>query len=299
MTEEWQVELNYRILQSLRRARLLPIVFSPSESHTLSERQELLSDILVDAKEFAGGLAVVPGWPSNRFDELMRFATRFAKPVVFIDQNPSASANMPANARFVSVKDQAGGRLAAEAALEIASARSIARVLTVNGFAKQGRVDAFIASIKRKIPRLEITVSEDGFYDRDVTAQLTNVMFGQALLEQRPFDLVFCAADSMTLGCLDAIDCLKERGLGPLPLVIGYDGVRSTRILVEGGSSQLARIVVQDTREIARVAVEQLNDLFCDGQASRISWVEPYLLPRRKTMSSRKLDRSALAELAN
>jgi hypothetical protein len=86
-------------------------------------------------------------------------------------------------------------------------------------------------------------------------------------------------------GCLDAIARIGRSRSHAQPRVVGYDGTTTTLNLVDSARSALSRVVVQDTRELARTAVDQLLQLSqgsIDG--NNVLWVEPYLYPRIATL---------------
>jgi ABC-type sugar transport system substrate-binding protein len=286
-TEEWQLALNNHLLLALRRHNLSCTVLVPGEDHFLGEHQALQDEVRAEASDYSGGIVVISGWPDERHDALNRFAVDVRKPVVFVDQNPpdGADTKMPWNMSYVSVNDSEGGRLAAEAALELADDRPIRRVLIISGFAKQERFLSFRKTLSEKLS-CEVVVSEDGKFDRWTSENIVFNELGDAIKTGRPFDLVFCTADSMTLGCLDAIDRIERwRGCGK-PMVIGYDGTATTQRLAADARSLLERVVVQDTKELARESVEQLMRMRQGDEANKINWVKPYLFPRLKGTSS-------------
>jgi ABC-type sugar transport system substrate-binding protein len=280
-TEEWQLALNSHLLLSLRRRNLSCVVLVPAEDHLFDEHKALQDEVLGDAADYSGGIVIISGWPSDRIDDLNDFAIRIQKPVVFVDQNPppGADAKTPWNMCYVSVDDGDGGRLAAEAALELAREHPIRRILVISGFAKQERFIAFRTSLSEKL-KCDIVVSEDGKFDRWVSENIVHNKLNEGIRAERPFDLVYCTADSMTLGCLDAIDRVERWRGCPKPQVIGYDGTATTQRLAADARSLLRRVVVQDTKELARASVEQLTRMRQGDKFSKINWVKPYLFPR-------------------
>src|SRR5262249_8337515 len=202
------------------------------------------------------------------------------KPVVFIDRNPPiASEDMPSNVAYVSVSDSDGGRCAAEAVLQLSREHPVKRILVMHGFTKEKRVQAFEETVKNNL-KCSIVVSEDGKFDRWISENVAYNLLTNALKEDEPFDTIYCTSDSMTMGCFDAIIRVEHWHKYPKPRVIGYDGTRVTRRLVENAErSRIARIVVQDTKELARASVEQLMRMY-EGKKGEIIWIEPHLYPR-------------------
>ena len=279
LTEEWQVELNSKLLQALQTAHLSCNILAPSKNHKLSEERFLQRQVLADADNYMGGLAIISGWPDEQIKELLNFADQFQRPVVFIDQNPPISEKeIPKNVSFVSVRDSAGGLLAAEAVLQLADQRAVRRILVIAGFAKPNRHETFKQAIRSKLG-FDPDLSKRGDFNRETSEHVVLEFLVNGLNENKPFDVVFCTSDSMTLGCLDAIDRIHDWKDYLKPRVIGYDGTASTQRLAERGRSSLACVVVQDTEKLAQIAVQQLGKMHIGEHAERIAWVEPYLVP--------------------
>lgn len=301
--EEWQISLNVQIMHSVQQADLTCAVMVPSEDHSVDQQRVLLRSILNSGDDYLGGFVVCSGWPDHLLAELLKLAEQLSMPVVLIDRNPPIRASRPPPMLgYVSVNDEDGGRLAAEAVVQLAKRRPVKRILVIAGYAKRSRFKSFQKKIKasKALSACEVTVTEDGRFDRWVAENVTYNFLNESIEEARPFDVIFCVADSMTVGCLDAIARFAGKTATPMPKVIGYDGTSTTRTLVENRRSPLARIVVQDSREIARAAVAKLLELSQEenkpaksgknarktgGHARKtekhnVVWVEPYLFPR-------------------
>jgi ABC-type sugar transport system substrate-binding protein len=297
LTEEWQVELNSQLIYAMREDGYSYSVLAPSQNHTLSEDQSFQRKILAEATSYQGGVSIISGWPSERVNELLDFALKFSSPVVFVDRNPPVTEpEIPLNVSFVSVSDVTGGIKAGQAAIELNMALPIKRVLIIAGFTKHERHKHFIKTLESKLPHLSNRISTDlnGNFDRSAARQVALRWLNEALAANDPFDVVFCVADSLTLGCLDAIDEI-DWGPGPKPRILGYDGAATTKLLSASGS-QIKRIVVQDTKELARTSVDQLSKMREGLPTKRIVWVEPYLFPQNvngETQSPRASDGSA------
>ncbi|MCA1846880.1 MAG: hypothetical protein LC792_27535, partial [Actinobacteria bacterium] len=72
------------------------------------------------------------------------------------------------------------------------------------------------------------------------------------------YDVIFCTSDSMTLGCMDAIDRLLDEGLS-VPPIVGYDGIAITQHVACVRPDRIARVVVQDTHELAVATARTLR----------------------------------------
>jgi DNA-binding LacI/PurR family transcriptional regulator len=289
--EEWQLALNNDLLLSLRRANLSCTVLVPSGDHLVGEHEALQQEVLADKKEYAGGIIIISGWPEEQAGQLTWFAEQFQKPVVFVDHNPFDSNLKPWNTTYVSVNDAEGGKLAGEAVLRLAKEKPVRRILVISGFAKQKRYEAFKEAVSEL--NCDVLISEDGKFDRWIAENVVHNRLNEALKRRQPFDVVYCTADSMTLGCLDAIDRIRNWRGGKKPRVVGYDGTVTTQHLVESADSLLARVVVQDTKELARVSTDQLARMRQGEDVSQVVWIKPYLFPREKeTATSNEASRT-------
>lgn len=290
--EEWQVSLNFQLMQALQQSELLCTMMVPSEDHSVEQQRNFLQSIVDGESDYLGGLVICSGWPDELMQELLALVKRLELPIVLIDRNPPKGLSpIPPNLSYVSVNDDRGGQLAADAVLQLAEDLRIRRILVIAGYAKRARYRAFQRKIRtsKKLKGCEVIITEDGRFDRWVAENVAYNFLTEANERRKPFDVIFCIADSMTIGCLDAIARVTNWAGAPLPKVIGYDGTATTRNLVENRRSPLVRIVVQDGKEIARAAIAQLillSQKKAAGAAKNVIWVEPYLYPRVERASA-------------
>jgi ABC-type sugar transport system substrate-binding protein len=280
--EEWQISLNYQIMRAAQRFGLSCSVLVPSEDHSIAEQTVLLQSALADAKDYFGGILICSGWPDPLVKKLLTIMRRLPLPVVLVDRNPPAGlSRIPPQLSYVSVSDAKGGKVAADAVLHLAQHSRVKRILVIAGFAKHGRHKSFRRKISEKLPECEMDIRKEGKFDRWVSENVAYSRLTEAIKHKRPFDVVFCTADSMTLGCLDAIERITW-GRFAKPKVVGYDGTVTTRKLIDNTRSCLIRIVIQDNAEMADAAVSQLiksNQRAKDEGLEQTIWVEPYLYP--------------------
>jgi ABC-type sugar transport system substrate-binding protein len=280
--EDWQIFLNRDLIRAAQRADLLCSVLVPFEDHSFEQQRALLQSIEDHATDYVGGIIVCSGWPDRFMEESAVIVKRFSIPIVVVDRNPPVpDSEIPPKVTYVSVSDQEGGALAADAVLELAETHTINRILVIKGVAKSKRHEAFKRRLKisRKLKGCEIA-EEDGKFDRWTSENVAYNHIAQAEKDSKPFDVVFCTADSMTMGCLHAIDRVEGRK----PKVIGYDGTPETITRADKLESPLVRIVIQDSKELAGAAIARLislnqNQGVADGK--KVIWVNPTLYPPR------------------
>jgi len=222
-------------------------------------------------------------------EDLATIVRRFSIPIVFVDRNPPLpDSEIPLKLNYVSVSDRAGGELAADAVLDLVDTIAVKRILVIAGFAKSGRHEAFRDKLTagRELKGCELVVTQDGKFDLWISENVAHNLLSEASEQNKPFDMVFCTADSMTLGCLDAIERLARRRKIQKPRVIGYDGTTTTKSLIDNRQSPLARVVIQDSKELAGTAIAQLiKSNQSEEAAKKVIWIDPYLYPRLQRTS--------------
>jgi ABC-type sugar transport system substrate-binding protein len=283
-TEEWQIALNYHLLRATQQYGLSCSVLVPSEDHSVDEQRAMLKSALADGNNYFGGILICSGWPDRVVKEIRAIVKGLSFPLILVDRNPPVGlARIPAKLSYVSISDSAGGKLAAEAVLELSRHSPIKRILAIAGFAKQSRQESFQKTISKSLKHCEITTTEDGKFDRWISENIAYNYITDAIEAGSPFDAIFCTADSMTLGCLDAIERVANWKGCARPKIIGYDGTTTTRKLVDSKRSSLVRIVIQDNNAMAETSVALMinaNQKAKGGRIDRIVWVKPYLYPR-------------------
>jgi len=282
-TEEWQISLNRDLIQAAQRSDLLCSVLVPFEDHSVEQQRSLLQSIEVHATDYVGGIVVCSGWPDHLMEELAVIVKRLSIPIVLVDRNPPVrDSEILPKLSYVSVSDQAGGELAADAILQLTETIAVKRILVIAGFAKSRRHEAFQDGLAAagKLKGCELVVTQDGKFDRWISENVAHNQLSMASEESKPFDAVFCTADSMTLGCLDAIERLARRRKIRKPRVVGYDGTTTTKNLTDNRQSPLTRVVIQDSKELAGAAITQLIKLNqSEEDAKKVIWIDPYLYP--------------------
>jgi ABC-type sugar transport system substrate-binding protein len=276
--EEWQISLNYHLMRAAQRVGLACSVLVPSEDHSVGEQTALLKYTLADGNDYVGGILICSGWSDPLVTNLLATVQRLPIPLILVDRNPPAGlSRIPSKLSYVSVSDVDGGKLAADAVLELAEDVPVKRILIIAGYAKHARHKSFQKSIAKNLPSCEMQVRKDGRFDRWISENIAYNCLTEAIKRRKPIDVIFCTADSMTLGCLDAIERVTW-GRCAKPKVIGYDGTVTTKRLIDYARSPLVRVVMQDNAKIADAVMSQLEAN--DGQPEQIIWIEPYLYPR-------------------
>jgi DNA-binding LacI/PurR family transcriptional regulator len=282
LTEEWQCELNNCIVQALRARRLTCTLFAPAEYYNIGEQQAIFARLEEDHTQYCGGIVAVSTWPPDKVNELAEWASRFQKPIVFVDQDSAFKVDsVPANIGFVSVNDEEGGELAAIALIDMFDGCALKRILVMASYAKRRRQQKFSEVIHGALEHVEIVISEDNDFNREASERTATRLINESINKKQFIDAIFCTSDSIALGCLDAISRINNWCECSLPRVVSYDGVLETRHLVQCRNTPLERILIQDAKEVARTAVEQLSLRLRGRKGQDIVWVKPYIYPRQ------------------
>ncbi len=242
------------LIEELRVRNLVGVPISHATGCGSAGQNRDFNQILHHKHDYVGG--IVAGLePGVGAEEIKRFLTAFAKPVVFLDAAPfERETNYPPATAFVGFDDEAGGRKAAEALLNAtAPASATPRILVIGGNLKRGRQSAFRSQATTAFPGAVVTVNEDGRFLREEARRIAEHYF-EACNDQKYYDGVFCTNDEMALGVLDALPTLPQR-VPKQPLVVGYDAIPEAVRAIEKGT-QLRNTVMQDSRELAQRGAE-------------------------------------------
>ncbi len=274
-TEDWQVELERDLIVQLTHRGYRPTIFVPSRDYSPSEQGLHFHEILDRPSDYVGGI-VIPIRPEYRRPEISQFVNDFGRPVVFVDNAPFAEEECPGLTGFVGVSSNDGGKLAASA-LE-AAFRAVDEertILVVASTSQTSRQRAMAKRLAQSRSRWALEIDEGGDFDRQQAQKIVDLRIRS---KKKPkIDAIVCTSDAMTLGCLDALGQLRTTEAPKV--VIGYDGIKLTRRIIDDGASPLKRVVVQDTHELAVAATIALSDLIRNRQVSVFQWIKPYLYP--------------------
>lgn len=102
----------------------------------------------------------------------------------------------------------------------------------------------------------DVTVSTLGGYNTDQAAEVVRGYLKRAYRDNKPFQVIYNTGDSMTLGTVNANADIRQREGCAAPYAIGYDGIDATKRLTARG--EMAGVVMQDPKQVARAAVDQL-----------------------------------------
>ena len=197
--------------------------------------------------------------------EFERFSRSLRVPIVFIDSSPfEHGRDYPPHAAFVGCEDAEIGTQAAEWVARMLEEQSLPcpNVLVVASTEHPGRQNSFAARLRAQIPSAEITINDQGRFDRGRSAGIVDQTLHEAHRRGATVHVVFCTNDEMALGAVDAVQkrAAAGKGIGDL-VIVGVDGTREAKAAIDAGGTWFRSTVVQESDKVAEAAVSTLLKL--------------------------------------
>lgn len=224
--------------------------------------------------EYFGGI-VIPAEPEVIRPDLKEFCAYASYPIVFVDIEPFVEAEeYPRGTAFVGYHQDAIGSCAASYVEEHARNSRLSRpiIWVVAGKWYTGRQLEFIKELKSCFESPEFLVDESGEYSR-VRAR---AIVCRNLQNCSVPHYIFCTNDEMALGAVDALR-IADIGNDGSVVVVGVDGTPEARALIDSQTTPLCATVVQDSREIAEVAVDRLVRMNRGDAVRARTYLEPHI----------------------
>jgi ribose transport system substrate-binding protein len=224
--------------------------------------------------EYFGGI-VIPAEPEVIRPDLKEFCTFASYPIVFVDIEPFVEAEeYPRDTAFVGYHQDAIGSCAASYVEEHARNSRLSRpiIWVVAGKWYTGRQLEFVKKLKSCFEIPEFLVDESGEYSR-VRAR---AIVCRNLQNHATPHYIFCTNDEMALGAVDALR-IADIGNDGSVVVVGVDGTPEARALIDSQTTPLCATVVQDSREIAEVAVDRLVRMNRGNVVRTRTYLEPHI----------------------
>lgn len=224
--------------------------------------------------KYLGGI-VIPTEPELICPDLKEFCSFVSYPIVFVDIEPFVQVEeYPRDTAFVGYHQDAIGSCAASYVEEHArkSRLSCPSIWVVAGKWYTGRQLEFIKKLRSCFESPEFLVDEGGEYSRT----RARAIVCRNLQNHAVPHYIFCTNDEMALGAVDALR-IADIGNDGSVVVVGVDGTPEARALIDSQTTPLCATVVQDSCEIAEVAVDRLMRMN-RGDAVRIcTYLEPHV----------------------
>jgi ribose transport system substrate-binding protein len=183
-------------------------------------------------------------------------------PIIFVDVEPFArDTDYPTNTAFVGCSDKEIGEKAGRYVARIIDRRSPnpPTVLVVAANTQLNRQRQFVRVLANTHPQATVIVDEDGLFARDRARDIVRRRLAELSRQNRPVDVIFCTSDEMALGALDALHAPDAGDASSRVRVVGVDGTREARALINSGGSPLCATVVQDPARVAERAVDLME----------------------------------------
>jgi ribose transport system substrate-binding protein len=182
---------------------------------------------------------------------------------------------------YVQNDEQAGVELAAERIAHLLPRGGVIAILGISSHIESGvtREEAFEEALARRAPAVRVSVRRFGDFVVTHQQQLAE----QILSGPDPIDALVTLSGTATRGAFYAKVAAEPRSTVP---IVGFD----QDMLLPIQTGDVDAVVVQNTREIGRLAMNNLDVQLHGGQVQGLTKVQPLLLTRQ-TINSPEIER--------
>lgn len=262
--KHWVAELLENLTRELDRKGIDLVLKIPPNDYSGHGQLHQLDELRRSSRAFIGGFVMAAAGAANR-DEFEQFCRSLRVPIVFIDSTPYEHArDYPPNTAFVGCADTEIGTRAAGWVARMLSEQGLSspNVLVVASTEHPDRQNSFAARLRAQITSAEISINDQGRFDRGQSAEIVGQTLREAHRRGDTVHAVFCTNDEMALGAVDAVQKRAAAGGGVEDLmIVGVDGTWEAKATIDAGGTQFRSTVVQDSREVAGAAVSILRKL--------------------------------------
>jgi len=146
--------------------------------------------------------------------------------------------------------------------------------LVIGGKLHSGRQTEFVRCLNYRFKDAEFIVDEDGEYSRTRAREIVLRNLQERSNERAGPHYIFCTNDEMALGAVDALHVAGVGSDGSV-VVVGVDGIREARALIDSQTTPLQATVVQDSCSIAEISVDLLVKLTRRDAVKTCTYLEP------------------------
>lgn len=275
--KHWLAELVQNICRVLDRQQLDLVVKIPGRDFTGPGQIEDLRRLVKRSAKCQGGF-VLPAEPWDTRADLAEISRRANFPIVFLDDEPFTSeSEYPPNTCFVRYDPGLIGEMAAKYVIEQLAepGNGEVRILVIGCRTHQDRQRRFEDRVSQQLPDVEIIVDDNGDFDRDKARWIVSRHLKTPDRLRRAFHVVYCTNDEMALGAVDALQS-SPGSARKSTIVVGVDGTREAKALIDSKHSPLRATVCQDSYRVAEIAV----GLLARKRAGRSTPCRTLLAPR-------------------
>jgi ribose transport system substrate-binding protein len=225
--------------------------------------------------KYFGGV-IMPAEPELIRPDLKEFCSLVSYPIVFVDIEPfMQTEEYPRGTAFVGYHQDAIGSCAASYVEEHARNSRLSRpqIWVVAEKWYTGRQLEFIKKLGSYFEDAEFLVDESGGYSR---VRARAIVCRNLQNQSKGPHYIFCTNDEMALGAVDALR-IADIGNDGSVVVVGVDGTPEARALIDSQTTPLCATVVQDSCEIAEIAVDRLVRMNRGDAVRDRTYLEPYV----------------------
>ncbi|WP_329109117.1 substrate-binding domain-containing protein [Micromonospora sp. NBC_01699] len=266
--KHWVAELLENLIRALDRHGVDLVLKIPPHEYGGHGQLQQLAELRRNSRSFLGGFVMAADCAANHV-EFDRFCRSLRIPIVFIGSSPFEHVrDYPPNAALVGCDDTEIGTRSAEWVAKILKDRELPypNVLVVASTEHPDRQNSFAARLRTEVASAEITINDQGRFDRGRSARIVGQTLEEAHRKGVTVHVVFCTNDEMALGAVDAVQerAAAGEGVGDL-VIVGVDGTREAIATIDTGGTRFRSTVVQESGRVAEIAVSTLLKLRAYG----------------------------------
>lgn len=244
-----------RLHSALDRDDIDLVLKVPDRDYDAGAQSHHLRRILDRRRDYIGGIIVASEVHRLR-DDLTMFCRKSRQPVVFTDLEPfEKESEYPDNSAFIGYDTGELGELAGKWLVKHLKGKKHPHVLIIASREHSSRQQRCEKVLRAELPGVVITTDDQCEFVRSRAYDAVHAHIRQ-LGSSQCLDAIFCTNDEMALGAVDALLALLPATQATV--VVGVDGVKEARVLIDTRSSPLRATVTQDTHRLAVSVVDLL-----------------------------------------
>ncbi|MER7421114.1 hypothetical protein ABT346_30820 [Micromonospora peucetia] len=192
--KHWVAELLENLTRALDRHGVDLVLKIPPYEYGGHGQLQQLAELRRNSRAFLGGFVMAADCAANRV-EFERFCRSLRIPIVFVDSSPFEHVrDFPPNAAFVGCEDAEIGTRAAEWVANLLNDQELLspNVLVVASTEHSDRQSSFAARLRTEVASAEITINDQGRFDRGRSAGIVGQTLQEAYRKGVTVHVVFC-----------------------------------------------------------------------------------------------------------
>jgi ABC-type sugar transport system substrate-binding protein len=232
----------------------------PERDYDASAQSHHLGRILDRRRDYIGGI-IFAGEVHRLRADLITFCRKSRLPVVFTDIEPFAKEDeYPENSAYIGYDTGKLGELAGRWLARHLAGTIHPHVLIIASTEHSVRQERCAQILRAELhDDVTITINDQCAFVRSRAYDAVRAYVRQ-LDDQHGLDAIFCTNDEMALGAVDALETPSPAT--KTTVVVGIDGVREAKTLIDKADSPLRATVIQDTDRLAGNVVDLLDKMY-------------------------------------